>query len=128
MAWGPSKHLRRQKSTFLDSTPGFPVRTHRLRKLLAHALERTYGMVPRTVYILEPAGSTGGRPGPFQRGLAQVLDLWVPRKLGAFTSGAEAWPWGPLTPRAAEGLLRALRFCQRLGPAMPHTTMPHACH
>lgn len=44
------------------------------------------------LYILQPAGSTGGRPVPFQTGLAQVLDLWFPRKLGAFATRAEAWP------------------------------------
>ena len=110
LAWGPCKHLRRQKSTFLDSAPGFPVRAHRLRKLLARLLERTYGTVNRTVYAPQATGSMGRRPGPFQRGPAQALYLGFPRELGAHPTWAEAWPLGLLTPRAAEGLLGVLRL------------------
>lgn len=65
LAWGPYKHLKRQKSVFLDSDPGFPARAHSLRKLLALPLERTHGAVNRALCVPQPAGSTGWRPGPF---------------------------------------------------------------
>lgn len=43
LAWGLCKHLRRQKSTFLDPAPGFPARAHNLHKLLAYPLEGHMG-------------------------------------------------------------------------------------
>lgn len=108
---GPRPASQEMKINFPGPSPGFPVTAHSLQKPLAYLLERTYGMVNRTRYVLQPAGSTWQRPGPFHwSGPKHTLCLWFPCELGEYPTWTKVSPLGPLTPRGVRGVLRALRL------------------
>lgn len=113
LAWGPCKHLRRRKPTFLDPAPGFPVKSPQPPQAAGTGSGKDVWNGSRTGHVPQPAGSPGRTLGPcHRRGPTRVLSFRFPSKLGTCSTWAKVWTLATLIPRVAERLLGASAFLQ----------------